>query len=110
MNDIREVFIFFYNLFDKEIIALILSLPRMYAFLPTHHLLSATAVPRLARGASILSLAIIAVPVNMAYVDQFDRNVLTFAAYFVKEYAIGFLLGYLIGWVFWAVEGAGALI
>ncbi|MDC9823003.1 type III secretion system export apparatus subunit SctT [Devosia sp. ZB163] len=110
MNDLRGVISLYFGFFDREIIALLLTLPRLYAFLSTSQLLASSAVPRLARVAAILVLAIIAVPINLVHVDAFDRTITSFAIYFVKEYAIGFVLGYVVGWIFWAVQSAGALI
>ena len=110
MNDLATVFRLFYTFFDREIIALILTLPRIFAFMSSSQLLSTTAVPRMARTAAIISLAVIAVPINYAHLDSFDRTAASYALYFVKEYAIGFVLGYIVGWIFWAVQSAGALI
>jgi type III secretion protein T len=110
VTGVADTIRFFFNLYDRELIALLLTLPRFYAFLYTSQLLVATSVPRTARTAAILSLSIIVIPINIAHVDDFDRTVPTFALYFVKEIAIGFVLGYLVGWVFWAVQSAGALI
>ncbi len=110
MTELESVFRLYFSLFDRQMIALFLTLPRTYAFLATSQLLTATAVPRLARSASILSLSIIAVPINLAYVDSFDRTIPSYALVFAKEYAIGFVLGYVVGWIFWAVQSAGALI
>jgi type III secretion protein T len=110
MNELHQTLLFFLRLFDKEGFALLLSLPRLYAFLVTSQLLAPTSVPRLARNVVILSIAVIAVPINLPHVDQFDRSATSFAFVFAKEYAIGFVLGYLVGWVFWAVQSAGALI
>lgn len=110
MNDVREVLLLYYNMFDREVTALLLTLPRIYAFMATSQLLAPTAVPRLARTAAILTLAIVAVPINLVHVDSFDRTLPSYALYFLKEYAIGFVLGYIVGWVFWAVQSAGAFI
>ncbi|MGV8939892.1 MAG: type III secretion system export apparatus subunit SctT [Allorhizobium sp.] len=110
MSDIITIARLYFSFFDREIIALILTLPRIYAFMQVSQLLADTAVPRLPKTAAILSLSIIAVPINMAGVDGFDRSVLSFAGYVVKEYAIGFVLGYIVGWIFWAVQSAGAFI
>lgn len=110
MNDLGKVASLYFGFFDREVIALLLTLPRLYAFLSTSQLLASSAVPRLARVAAILMLAVIAVPINLAHVDAFDRTITSFAIYFVKEYAIGFVLGYVVGWIFWAVQSAGALI
>lgn len=110
MNELGKVISLYYGLFDRPIIALLLTLPRLYAFLSTSQLLASTAVPRLARVAAVLMLAVIAVPINLAHVDAFDRTIPSFAIFFAKEYAIGFVLGYVVGWIFWAVQSAGALI
>jgi type III secretion protein T len=110
MNDLLAIGRLYFSFFDREVVALLLTLPRIYAFLATSQLLASTAVPRLARTAAILSLAIVAVPINLAYVDSFDRTLPSYALFFAKEYAIGFVLGYVVGWIFWAVQSAGALI
>jgi len=110
MGDLGQTLQFFFRLFDREIIALLLSLPRIYAFMLTSGLLVATSVPRVARVAVVLSLAVIPMEINLAYVDAFDRQASTYATYLAKEAALGFVLGYLVGWIFWAVQGAGALI
>lgn len=110
MNDLRDVAAHFLGLFDREIVALLLTLPRIHAFMMTSQLLAPSAVPRLARTAAILVLAGFAVPINLAFVDAFDRTLPSYALFFVKEYAIGFVLGYVVGWIFWAVQSAGAFI
>lgn len=110
MNEIRTIAELYFGLFDKQVVALLLTLPRIYAFLATSQLLPATSVPRLARAAAILVLSIIAVPINLAHIDSFDGSVPSYALFFAKEYAIGFVLGYIVGWIFWAVQSAGALI
>ncbi len=110
MAELRETLMMFFRLFDREIIALLLTLPRVYAFMATSGLLVSTAVPRVSRVAVILGLAVVPTGINLQYVDAFDRQVTTFAVYFAKEVALGFVLGYLVGWVFWAVQSAGALI
>lgn len=110
MTEVWRVLGLYFGLFDRPIIAMLLTLPRLYAFLSTSQLLASSAVPRLARAAAVLVLAMVVVPVNLAHVDAFDRTIPTYAIYFLKEYAIGFVLGYVVGWIFWAVQSAGALI
>lgn len=110
MNGIQEIARLYFSFFDREIIALLLTLPRIYAFMATSQLLAPTAVPRLARTAVILSLAAIAMPINYGNAESFDRTIPSYALFFAKEYAIGFVLGYVVGWIFWAVQSAGALI
>lgn len=101
---------FFLRLFEVEIVALLLTLPRIYAFLATSQLLNPGAVPRMARTVAILVLAIPVVPLNYAAARVFSRTPEAIALHFLKEIVIGFLLGYLIGWIFWVVQAAGALI
>jgi type III secretion protein T len=110
MTGLAETIRFFFQFFDRELTALLLTLPRVYAFLAASQLLNPSAVPRLVRTACILVLAMVAVPMNLGRVDEFDRSVTSYALIFAKEFTIGFLLGYLVGWVFWAVQSAGALI
>ena len=110
VTDLRSVLTLFFDLFDREIVALILALPRVYAFLSSSGLLAGTAVPRPARVAITLALAIVPAGINLAYVDQFDRQPATLAIFTAKETALGFVLGYMVGWLFWAVQAAGALI
>lgn len=91
-------------------IALLLTLPRLYAFLGASQLLNASAVPGLPRVAAILVLAIVAVPITLEHATAFDRTVLAFSLYFAKEYAIGFLAGHVVGRMFWVVQAVGGLI
>ena len=100
----------FSRLYDAEIIGFLLTLPRIYACLIASQMLNTNAVPQMARTASVLSLALIVVPVNVELARHFDRTAAHFLAYTVKEIAIGFSIGYLIGWVQWAVQAAGGLI
>jgi type III secretion protein T len=96
--------------YSNYFLALLLTLPRIYAFLNASQLLNPGAVPALPRTAAILSLALIAVPINLEYATTFDRSASMLLFYFAKEYAVGFLAGYLIGWMFWVVQGTGGLI
>ncbi|WP_375453286.1 type III secretion system export apparatus subunit SctT [uncultured Methylobacterium sp.] len=110
MTDLRDTLQLFLRLFDREFTALLLTLPRVYAFMATSGLLVSTAVPRTARVAVILALSVVPAGVNLQHVDGFDRQLTSYAAYFAKETAVGFVLGSLVGWVFWGVQSAGALI
>lgn len=110
MNEIKEAYLLFARVFHVELVALLLSLPRMHAFLSTSQLLSTSAVPTLPRNVCILSLSVIAVPINMPHAAAFDGSIGLMALYVAKEYALGFTIGHLVGWVFWSVQAAGALI
>ena len=49
-------------------------------------------------------------PVNLANADTIDRTLGTVAYFFAKEFAIGFVFGYMIGWIFWMITAVGDLI
>lgn len=98
------------RVYTDYFLALLLSLPRLYAFLSASQLLNSAAVPMMPRAATILSLALIAVPINLDYAMSFDHSAAALALYFAKEYAVGFLAGYVVGWMFWAVQAVGGLI
>ena len=92
------------------VIALLISLPRAYAFIAMSQLLAPTAVPRLARTVAILIIAFPIVPMHLVMVDVISTDLIVFAGFFFKEYAIGFVMGYMIAWLFWAVQASGAFI
>lgn len=110
MNEIKDLYLYFARLFHVELVALLLSLPRMHAFLSTSQLLSSSAVPTLPRNVCILSLSVISVPINIPHAAAFDGSIGMMALYIAKEYALGFTIGHLVGWIFWSVQAAGALI
>ncbi len=99
-----------FHAYEELVVALLISLPRVYAFVAMSGILSASAVPRLARNATILILSLPVVPVNLAKLGMIIEDLPSLGAYIAKEYAIGFLFGYMIGWLFWAVAAAGDLI
>lgn len=96
--------------YDIYIVALLLSLPRIYAFLYISRLLSPSVIPAIPRNAVILVLAFFAVPINLQYGAGFERSAVTLSIYFAKETAIGVLCGYAASWIFWVVQAAGGLI
>ncbi|MEI2384478.1 type III secretion system export apparatus subunit SctT [Breoghania sp. JC706] len=96
--------------FEDLILALLISLPRLYAFIASAQILNASAVPKLARNATILSLALPVIPANLAHVPEIGHDLPTFALFFAKEYVVGFVFGYMIGWLFWTVTSVGDLI
>jgi type III secretion protein T len=96
--------------YDAYVIAIILTIPRIYAFLQSSQLLNPSVIPGMPRAAIIIVLALAICPINLGFATAFDRSIATFAVYFAKEFALGFLLGYLLSWVFWSIQAAGALI
>jgi len=110
MNDFVETGRLFLGLYEREFTALILTLPRVYLFVYVSQIMGLQAVPRLVCNAMVLVLTAFAAPINLAHIDGFDGSVLTYASHFFKEAVIGLLMGYVFGWIFWAVQSAGALI
>lgn len=106
MEGIRVLF----GLIDREFVALLLTWPRIHAFMATSQLFAPSSVPRLARTAVIFVMTLPILPANFDYALRFERTASSFAFHFAKEYVIGFLVGYLVGWIFWVVQSAGAFI
>lgn len=92
------------------LIALCFTLPRIYAFLQASQLLTPPLVPRMPSTAIVIMLGLTICPMHIEFAESFDHSIATLAVFIAKEYAIGFLLGYLVSWVFWAMESAGAFI
>jgi type III secretion protein T len=105
-----ELILSIINEYKPYLLALLLSLARPHAFLSSSQVLAPSAVPRMARNAAILTITIPIVPVNLAYAQLIEPTLWTYAILFAKEYAIGFVLGYGVAWLFWAVQTAGAFI
>ncbi len=96
--------------FKEYLFAYLMALPRAYAFIVASQLLNPSVVPRLARNAAILIMAMPLVPALVAAGAGPGQNVALFMVYFGKEFFLGFILGYLLFWMFWAVQTAGTLI
>ncbi|WP_373636879.1 type III secretion system export apparatus subunit SctT [Yoonia sp. BS5-3] len=105
-----EVLVGLFLQFETYLLALLISIPRIYGFLITAPILSPGAVPRLARNATILILCVPIVPVNLVNADTIDRTLGSVAYFFAKEFAIGFVFGYMVGWIFWMITAVGDLI
>lgn len=95
---------------ETLLLAFLLALPRAYAFIAASQLLAPTAVPRLARNVAIMLIALPVTPTLLPYTPIFKDNIPLFIGYFFKEVAIGFIMGYLVVWLFWAVQAAGTFI
>ncbi|MDX8355141.1 type III secretion system export apparatus subunit SctT [Cognatiyoonia sp. IB215182] len=105
-----DILIGLYQQFEIYLLALLISIPRIYGFLTTAPILSPGVVPRMARNAAILIMCLPIVPVNLANADGIDRTLGTIAYFFAKEFAIGFVFGYMVGWIFWMITAVGDLI
>ncbi|MEL7346341.1 MAG: type III secretion system export apparatus subunit SctT [Pseudomonadota bacterium] len=99
-----------YLAFEIYLVSLLITLPRMYAFLTYSQLLTSNAAPRMARQAIILVLAAATSPMNLQYAKEIPTELPLFALLFFKEFVIGFLMGYAVAWLFWCVQAAGGLI
>ena len=96
--------------FEQFVIALLISLPRVYAFIAMAGIFNPASVPRLARNVTILVITLPLIPLNLPHTGLIGYNLTSLSVYFAKEYAIGFVFGYMIGWIFWMVAAAGDLI
>jgi type III secretion protein T len=105
-----EVVTLLFQEFKLVLVGFLLALPRCYAFIAASQLLPATAVPRLARNVAILVIAMPLTPALVPYAPMFLDNIPLFMGYFLKEAALGFVMGFLVTWLFWAVQAAGTFI
>ena len=105
-----EVVTLLYQEFKLVLVGFLLALPRCYAFITASQLLPPTAVPRLARNVAILVIAMPLTPPLVPYAPIFLADIPLFMGYFLKEAALGFVMGFLVTWLFWAVQAAGTFI
>lgn len=110
MEDLVFAAVAIYRAFEGYLLAFLLVLPRAFAFVTASQLLAPTAVPRLARNVAILVIALPVTPLMLPYSDLFVGRVGLFIGFFFKEVALGVIMGYLVFWLFWAVQAAGTLI
>ncbi|PLL11173.1 EscT/YscT/HrcT family type III secretion system export apparatus protein [Tabrizicola sp. TH137] len=99
-----------YEAFRDQVLAYLMALPRAYAFLIASQLLNPQVMPRIARNVVIMVLTAPLVPGLQAEAQVFTADVPSFMVYFAKEVAIGVVLGYLVFWMFWAIQAAGTYI
>jgi type III secretion protein T len=105
-----EIVTLLFQEFKLTLVAFLLALPRCYAFMAASQLLPPTAVPRIARNTAILVIAMPLTPPLVPIAPIFVENIPLFMGYFLKEAALGFVMGYLVTWLFWAVQAAGTFI
>lgn len=101
------------NLFDiyrDYFLAYGLTLPRIYAFVAATHIMNPQIVPRIARNVAVLVLAMPLTPILVPSVPMITTSLPIYMLYFAKEAALGFIMGYLLFWLFWAVQTSGTLI
>lgn len=110
MEELLFAVVELYRAFEGYLLAFLLTLPRAFAFLTVSQLLPQTAVPRLARNAAILVICLPVAPLMLPYSTLFVGEIALFVAFFFKEVALGVIMGYLVFWLFWAVQAAGTLI
>lgn len=86
---------------------LILTIPRILGTFLAMPFLGNTVLPGLARNAIVIALAAFAAPITHGYVAEVPMDTLQIGFIIIKETAIGFMMGYMIGVPFWAVASAG---
>ncbi len=89
------------------------TLPRMTAALTFSPFFSQQFIQGMARQVVIISLVLIAVPIvafTSSPADIASKSGLFFGVIVAKEIALGLILGYVSGFVFWIAEGTGFFI
>ncbi len=111
MNELRETILFFFRTFDREFIAL------FSPFRASMRSWRRRSCCNSSGGAAADPDGGDPVARHRRGADQHGARrgastaaVASIALLVVKEGVIGFVLGYLVGWIFWAVQSAGALI
>lgn len=105
-----EIVSLFSALFEDTFLALLLIFPRFQGFMATSQLFPSTAMPRIVRTSVLITLCLPLVPVHLHLIHTMGQTPFDVAVYITKEYALGYLLGTLVGWIFWVVQCMGALI
>ncbi|MEY4939215.1 MAG: Type secretory pathway, component EscT [Verrucomicrobiota bacterium] len=99
--------------FQDSLVMLTFTLPRITAALVTCPFFSQQFIQGLARQVVVISLTLIAVPI-VAFstsAEEFNsKSGLIFSIIIVKEIALGTIIGYVSGLVFWIAEGTGFFI
>jgi type III secretion protein T len=106
MLDIQPIF----EQYSDFLVALVLTAPRVYAFLDSSQLMNSSTVPGMSRMAAIVSIVMFLSPMNLAYAHEATRALGPVAFLIAKEYAIGVVLGYFVAWILWVVQTAGTFI
>ena len=96
--------------YDAFLIAAIITVPRLYAFMSLSQLFNSNVLPGLTRSGTLFTLILLAAPINLDLAHHFDRTIASYIILAVKELAIGAVLGYFVAWIFWVVQTAGSFI
>jgi type III secretion protein T len=92
------------------LLTLALATPRIIAAFTVLPFLTRQVLPGLARNAVALSLSLVFAPLLYKTVEAGGLTTVDYALIVLKETLIGFLMGYLVGLVFWGIEAVGALL
>ena len=99
--------------FQDTLLMLTFTLPRMTAALSVSPFFGSQFIQGMARQVVIISLTLVAVPI-VAFTsspgDLASKSGLAFGVIVAKEIALGLILGYVSGLVFWIAEGTGFFI
>src|SRR5688572_2069794 len=99
--------------FQDTLLMLTFTLPRMTAALTFSPFFGQQFIQGMARQVVIISLTMIAVPIvafTASPPDVTSKSGLFFGVIIAKEIALGLILGYVSGVVFWIAEGTGFFI
>lgn len=91
-------------------LTLILTIPRILGTFIALPFLGQSVLPGMVRNGLIIIIAAFATPINIEQTTLVPSDLLSFGMLIIKEFAIGFMIGFLISIPFWALSSAGFLI
>jgi type III secretion protein T len=92
------------------LVALVMTMPRIFAFMDSSQLLSSSAIPNMSRRAVMVAIALLIFPINISYAHNSNWSITSFILLLAREYMIGVILGFFVAWIFWVVQTAGSFI
>lgn len=100
----------FFHLYEAHMLALVAGIPRMLAFFATALIFSQAAMTRVARNGLVIALSLPVAPANYRVLASGPIDPGYYLLMLGKEFLLGLALGYCFGWIFWAIQSAGALV
>ncbi|MCK5727238.1 MAG: type III secretion system export apparatus subunit SctT [Thiotrichaceae bacterium] len=91
-------------------LTLVLTIPRILGAFIAMPFLGQTVIPGLARNAVVMLIAAYAAPINFDQIATAPNSMTSIGMIIIKEFAIGFMLGFLVSIPFWSLSSAGFLI
>jgi len=91
-------------------LTLILTIPRILGTFIALPFLGQTVLPGMVRNGLVITIAAFASPINIDQVALVPVDLLSLGMLVIKEFAIGFMIGFMLSIPFWSLSSAGFLI